>query len=170
MTKRIAVFLSTVACSLFLVAGPVHAATGSQTFRFIFSADPHSGIPGRVIATGLVNGIGTDDTIATQPNADGSETDTDRITLPGGTITIIDTDPADIIHFDPTSCIARLAGSGPFSVAGGTGRYAGASGTGTFTVNGIIVFSRTAGGCSEEPLSFFALVTATTGNLTLPGV
>ncbi|MCA1695437.1 MAG: hypothetical protein LC749_12280, partial [Actinobacteria bacterium] len=101
---------------------------------------------------------------------DGSETDTDLITFPRGTITIVDTDPADIFHFDPVSCTARLFGSGPFKVAGGTGAYAGARGSGTFSANGVVVFSRTPSGCSAEPRSFVAVVTATTKSLTVPGL
>jgi hypothetical protein len=165
--RRSLVFILSVMCTLSLMAGSAQAATGSQSFRFVFTADPHSGLPGRVVASGLVKGIGTDTTIATQENPDGSETDTDLITLPGGTITIVDTDPADIFHFDPATCVARISGTGPFSVAGGTGDYAGATGSGTFTANGIVIFSRTDGGCSEEPEVFFASVRAT-GNLTFP--
>lgn len=147
-------------CLVLVAAGaPADAATGTQTFRIVFTADPHTGAPGTVIATGLVNGIGTDRTIAQDPHPDGSETDTDLITLPGGTITIADTDPSDLVHFNPAACLAALSGTGTYTILGGTGAYAGASGRGTFTVQGVIVFNRAPGGCSEAPRLFFAAVT-----------
>jgi hypothetical protein len=168
MVKRIGAGLAGLCTALVLFAAPAQAATGTQTFKIVFSGDPRSGVLGRVAAIGVINGLGTDETIAQDPHPDGSETDTDLITLPGGTITIIDTDPSEAFSFDPGACIATIGTSaGTFTVAGGTGRYAGASGGGTFTARGLVIFDRVAGGCSEEPRSFFAVVTAT-GTISVP--
>ena len=167
MLRKIGVAVAGLFLSLVFVGSPAQAATGNQTFRILFTANPRSGIPGLVIASGVVSGVGTDLTIAQDPHPDGSETDTDRIALPGGTITILDTDPAGIFHFNPVTCVATLAGTGPYTIIGGTGAYAGASGQGTFTARGLVVFDRTAGGCSEEPRSFFASVTLS-GPITVP--
>lgn len=151
-----------------VVDTPAHAATGRQAFRIFLSGDPRAGAPGTLVANGLVNGRGTDETIEQHPHPDGSETDVELLTLPGGTITIQDTDPADAFHFDPPSCTALIStNAGVFTVVGGTGAYAGASGSGTFSARGVVVFDRIAGGCSEEPRSFVAVVTAT-GPLHLP--
>jgi hypothetical protein len=154
--------------ALVLLAAPAQAATGRQTFRIVFSGDPRAGAPGTVVLSGLVNARGTDQTITQHPNPDGSETDVDLFTLPGGTITVEDTDPGGTFDFDPRSCIATIGTSaGVFTVVGGTGAYAGASGGGTFTARGLVVFDRIPGGCSEEPRSFTAVVTGT-GTLHLP--
>lgn len=154
--------------SLALLAAPAHAATGSQTFRIVFSGDPRNEPPGRVFATGVVNAIGTDVTIAQDPNPDGSETNTERFTFPGGTITVRATDPGGTFDLNPVTCVATTGTTtGVFTVIGGTGAYAGASGGGTFTGRGLAIFDRVAGGCSEEPRSFFFIVTAT-GTVTVP--
>ena len=157
MLKRLGVMISVVGVGLACMGTPVRAATGSQTFRIIFTGNPRAGARGRVIAAGVVNGVGFDETIAQDPHPDGSETDTDRITLPGGTITIVDTDPPDTATFDPASCTATLHASGaPYTVIGGTGAYAGATGGGTFSASGIILFSRAGGECTENIRLFFA--------------
>src|SRR5437588_144439 len=139
MMRRIGVAGAALCLSLGLLVSPALAATGSQTFRIIFTGNPRAGVLGRVIATGLVNGVGTDETIAQDPHPDGSETDTDLITLPGGTITILDTDPADVFKFNPTSCTATIStNAGVYTVTGGSGAYAEASGSGTFSARGFV--------------------------------
>ena len=165
--KRLGVTAACLCLGLLAAGAPADAATGTQTFRIIFTADPHTGAPGTVIATGLINGIGTDRTLAQDLHPDGTETDTDLITLPGGTVTIADTDPSDLVHFNPAACLATLSGTGPYTILGGTGAYAGASGRGTFTVHGVIVFDRAPGGCSEAPRLFFGAVTAV-GSIAVP--
>jgi hypothetical protein len=150
-------------------AGPAHAATGQQKFWLIFGGDPRAGAPGTVLASGVVNGRGTDVTIDQHVNPDGSETDIDLITLPGGTITIEDTDPGGVFAFDERACVARLStDAGTFTVKSGTGAYNGASGGGTFSARGVVIFDRLpGGGCSEEPRSFSAVVSVT-GTITVP--
>ena|SRR5947209_3397363 len=168
MMRRIGVAGAALCLSLGFLASPALAATGSQTIRIIFTGNPRAGVLGRVIATGVVNGVGTDETIAQDPHPDGSETDTDLITLPGGTITILDTDPADTFNFNPATCTATIStNAGTYTIIGGTGAYAGASGSGTFTARGFVAFPRIDGGCGEEPTIFVAVVTLR-GPLTLP--
>jgi hypothetical protein len=166
--RRIGVAISGIWLALVFLASPAHAATGRQSFRVIFSGDPRAGTPGTVILTGLVNARGTDETIEQHPHPDGSETDVDVFTLPGGTLTVEDTDPGGIFDFNPMTCVATIGtNGGVFSIKGGTGAYAGASGSGTFSAKGVVVFDRIPGGCSEEPRSFTAIVTGT-GTLNLP--
>lgn len=167
MLKKIGCAVAMAGLGLAALTGGAGAATGNETIKIVFTANPRSGIPGTVIARGVANGIGTDETIAQDPHPDGSETDTDLITLPGGTITILDTDPPDIAQFNPASCTATLSGGGPWTVIGGTGAYAGATGAGTFTARGVIVFPHTADGCGDTPRSFFAVVTLN-GTISLP--
>ncbi len=168
MVKRLGVFICTIGMTFAWLSAPAQAATGAQSFRIIFTGDPRAGSLGRVIATGVVTAVGTDATIAQDPHPDGSETDTDRITLPGGTITILDTDPPGTARFNPATCTATLSASGaPYTIIAGTGAYAGAQGGGTFSARGLVVFGRTAGGCSEEIRRFFADVRLT-GSIAVP--
>jgi len=150
MLKRIGAGLAGLCTALLLFAAPAHATTGAQKLTIVFSGDPRSGMLGRVIATGVITGVGKDETIAQDARPDGSETDIDLITLPGGTITVVDTDPGDLFQFDSLSCTARIG-----------------TNAGTFTARGLVIFDRVAGGCSEEPRSFFAVVTAT-GTISVP--
>lgn len=120
-----------------------------------------------MIATGVVNGAGSDRNVGSQPNPDGTVTDLDQITRAGGTITIRDTDTFTSFNLDPLSCVARVDVTGVYAVVGSTGAYAGASGSGTFVGHVILVFNRTSGGCSEQPRSFFADITAS-GALSMP--
>ena len=168
MLKRLGALVGFFGLGLVLLASPARAATGSQSFRIIFTGNPRAGSRGTVIAAGVANGVGFDETIAQDPHPDGSETDTDRITLPGGTITILDTDPPDTATFNPLTCTATLAVAGaPYTVVGGTGAYAGASGSGTFSARGLVVFGRTATGCTDDIVVFFADVRLT-GTLSVP--
>jgi len=168
MIRRIGTCMAGLSLGLLLLAAPAHAATGAQTFKIIFSGDPRAGNLGRVVATGVITAAGTDETIAEDPHPDGSETDTDLLSFRGGTVTIVDTDPGGIFDFDPRSCTATVGtDGGTFTVSGGTGRYAGASGGGTFSARGLVVFARVGGGCAEEPSSFFVVVTAT-GTVSVP--
>lgn len=168
MIRRIGTCMAGLSLGLLLLAAPAHAATGAQTFKIIFTGDPRAGTPGKVVAFGVINAVGTDETIAQDPHPDGSETDTDLLTFRGGTVTIVDTDPGGTFDFDPRSCTARIGtDAGTFTVSGGTGRYAGASGGGTFTARGLVTFARVGGECAEEPSSFFVVVTAT-GTISVP--
>lgn len=168
MSKRLGLFICTIGLAFTWLGAPAQAATGAQAFRIIFTGDPRAGALGRVVATGVVTAAGTDATIAQDPHPDGSETDTDRITLPRGTITIADTDPPDTAKFDAATCTATLSASGaPYTIIAGTGAYAGAHGGGTFSARGLVVFGRAANSCSDKVLGFFADVSLT-GSIAVP--
>lgn len=89
--RRLAVALAGVGLALAASPGVAGAASGTETFRFVLTGDPAQMAPGRVVATGLLNAAGTSQTLAHEPNADGTETDTELLTLPAGTITLADT-------------------------------------------------------------------------------
>lgn len=168
MIRRIGVIGAGLWLSLFLAAAPAQAATGTQRVTIVFTGNPRAGVLGRVVATGPVTGVGTDETIIQDPHPDGSETDTDLITLPGGTITIVDTDPADAFHFNELACTATIStNAGTYRIVGGTGAYAGATGHGTFSAKGFVVFDRVPGGCAEEPRTFFAVIQLS-GPISIP--
>jgi len=93
--------------------GPASAATGTQSFRFLFRGDPQAGAVGTVVATGVINGVGTDRAVSFTPNPDGTVTDTDVVTLPAGTLTIHDTDTTTTFTLDRRAASAGSAGAGP---------------------------------------------------------
>lgn len=160
MTKRLGILAFGVCMAMVGVAGPAGAASGIQTFRLIYRVDPSTGAPGLAYATGPISGVGTDVTTGSQPNADGSRTNTDLLTFPAGSVTTVSVDPPDIFHFDPVNCVARISAAGPYTINHGTGAYANAKGSGTFTAVGVITYARTPEGCGQ-PLATAVVVTAT---------
>lgn len=96
---------------------------------------------GRLVATGPVHGVGTDTVVGHVANADGTFTDTDRFDLPGGQVELTDTYTADFA-FHPDSCRYNIDVRGTWEISGSSGRFAGATGSGTFTARGLIVTGR----------------------------
>lgn len=162
--KRVVSVCTVVALGLLAWAGPASADPArSQRFTVIFSGD--EGAPGRVVASGVVNGVGTDVTVS-----EDESTAVDEITFPGqGTLFVtINFDPGPEPSFDSRSCVSRFSGTGTLTVTGGTGRFVGASGTGAVSFKGIFVGRRTAQGCSEEGGRSF-VVAKVNGTLHLAG-
>jgi len=160
MLRKFMAGLATACLGLVVVAGPAAAATGTETFRVVFNGDPGNPVA-RVVASGVVNGVGTDKATDQPPGAD-------LITLPGGTITIVTTTPPGGVTFDPRSCVVRINfTNGTYTVVGGTGAFQGASGSGTYSARAAGVLKRTNGTCAPDTRSFVATFTLT-GPLTIP--
>jgi|GEM_PF-4826893 len=161
MLKRLIAGVATACFGVLIAAGPASAVTGTETFRITFSGDPGSNLISRVVASGVVTGAGTDRPVDQPPGAD-------RITLPGGTITVVTTTPPGGVTFDPRSCVARVNfTNGTYVVVGGTGAYQGASGGGIYAARAVEIFKRTGAGCSSDVRSLVATFTLS-GPLTLP--
>lgn len=162
--KRVISVVAAVAVGVLAWAGPAAAyPAGNQRFTVIFSGAEEA--PGRVVASGVVNGVGTDVTVSQDDS-----TTVDEITFPGqGTLFVtINFDPGPEPSFDSRSCVSRFSGTGTLTVTGGTGRFVGASGTGSVSLKGIFVGRRTAQGCSEEGGRSFVVATVN-GTLHLAG-
>jgi hypothetical protein len=134
----------------------------------VYTADPSTGAPGLAVASGPLTGFGSDVNIGTHLNMDGTRTNIDLLTFGTGSITLTSVDPPNIFQFNPATCVARISGTGPYTVTNSTGAYRGASGSGTFTVVGAIVYGRTAQGCSFEPSGPPVVVVIATGPLSIP--
>jgi hypothetical protein len=118
-----------------------------------------------VIAAGTINDVGIVETESHTVNPDdGSVVVLNRFVLRGGTLLVTFRGQATLT---PTSgCVTRTAIDGTFEVTGGTDRYLGASGGGTFKDRGTLVASRGLAGCSEDGL-FRATIRAT-GTISAP--
>lgn len=108
-----------------MLAGPASAATGDQHVVILGQDDG-----GTVVATGPISGVGQD--VVT-----GEETD--QFASGQGSVTVNHHDTSGNQDFSDVTCVARFSVAGNCSIGGGTGAYAGATGTGTYTVRGLFV-------------------------------
>lgn len=149
--------LRTIACAIAVVAliaglaSPASATTtGAQRFTVIFAGP--EGQAGQVVATGVVNGLGSN------PASVGDQ----ELIFPTGTLLLSTEFTGGSGGFDPLSCVGRGSSNGTFVVTGGTGRFAHASGSGTFTGRGLTIARRLAGGgCSETDVNRYSVVEIT---------
>ena len=145
--------------SMLALAGPAEAVSGTQRFTVLLGDDVEP-----VIAAGPVRGVGTLETDSHQFNPeDGSVVVLNRFIFEDGTLEVTFQGQAQL-ESGP-NCVTRTAIDGTFTVTGGTGRYEGAEGGGTFTDRGVWVQRRGPAGCSADG-SFRAVIRAT-GTVTL---
>jgi len=167
LTKKVITICAVLAIGLLAWAGPAAADPGANQRFTIISSGSDVEAPGRVIASGVINGVGTDITLS-ESESGGK----DQFVFPGqGDLFLTRTDdPGGSNSFDVRSCVGRFSGSGTFQITGGTGRFVGASGSGTYTFRGTVV-ARTAQGCAPEgtPPAFFVFVANATATLHLAG-
>ena len=147
-------------------------AAPSRAQGFVIVARELGTGSGRLVATGPIHGVGTDTVVAHVANPDGTFTDTDQFDLPGGQVELTDTYTATF-SFDPDSCRYDIDVSGTWEISGSSGRYAGATGSGTFTARGLIVTGRDATGTClaldavTEPVAYTEIARGT-GTASLP--
>lgn len=119
--------------------------SGNESFTII---EPSPG-GGPVIAHGAFSAAGTD--VELSPNSD---TGSGVFIFPGGTITAVHTTTSSTGTFNPKTCVAHFQFSGTYVITGGTGAYAGASGSGTFQGRGTSV------GCDQNTASQLVVIHA----------
>ncbi len=156
-----------MALGLLAWAGPAAAdAPANQRFTATFTSTGGSQPPVRVIASGLINAVGTDVTVT----SDGDAGSTEMFVFPGqGTLFVtVTNNPGGSQTFDPRSCVSRFSGTQTLNITGGTGRFVGASGTLMGTERGTFVAQRTAQGCSQDEAPRAAtFIASATGTLHL---
>jgi hypothetical protein len=124
-----------------VLSGTTAAPAGAQTSgteRFTLTATfPQSGhtLRGKGTYTGLVNGNGT---------FTAGEGDHFGATLrtPKGSLHLDVTSGPSNDRFNPGACLLSFAGTDTFDVVGGTGAFKGATGSGSDTTRGSLVFGR----------------------------
>jgi hypothetical protein len=72
-----------------------------------------------------------------------------KIVFPGGTIVLSHQAGRGSSQFDPRACLSVISQPGTYQITGGTGRYAGLRGHGTYQLSLEIVAARSHGKCSS---------------------
>jgi hypothetical protein len=152
--KRLMGVAAVAVLALMGSAGPAAAATtGRQTFSIVSQNDKAT-----VTASGPVSGTGKD--VVVNDN-------TDRFVFSKGNVTVVHTPGSSHESFNPQSCTATFSERGTFQVTGGTGKYKGATGNGTYDARGTFVGTHTAEGCSDAGGTSVFFVNAK-GTVTIP--
>jgi hypothetical protein len=127
-----------------MISAPASARTATNQ-RFVLVFTGRDGSPGQVAAVGPVTGIGS------ETETDGPSGDTlATLTFAVGQVHV-DIAGHRRVSFDPRTCIARPTESGTFTLTGGSGPYAGVTGGGTFSAEGVSIGRRGAQGQCEGP-------------------
>lgn len=147
MTKRFIVGVVTILVALGLAGTASAATTGFQTFDVYAAGDPFP--PRSVAASGPIAGVGRVVTGSEVDGPDGTRIATTTWIFRDGSV-FVTLKFRSQSSFDPHSCVHSTSFRGTWRITGGTGRYAGATGSGT--VSGTIsdYYTRTASGCSSN--------------------
>lgn len=143
--RRPAVVAVVVAVAAVLVGTSTPPASAAphrgESITVVFVGTP--GVTGTVVARGSVFDVGT-------PTP--SDSDTDALVFPDGTLLIHQSGTTVVHPPTPPACIVWFTTTGTYHVVGGTGRFAGATGTGTTTDSGLELASRSGTGCGDTGL------------------
>ncbi len=163
MRKAVAIAIGALGLVL-AGAGPAAAQTSGEQ-NWVVITTP--GAPTKVVASGVLNAVGTvRDFLTLNPN--GTFDNLAVQTFPNGTLNYHGMGTFKI-SFDPRTCLGRGDVIGPFVITGGTGAYAGATGSGTAFITLTFVFNRNDdGSCVQGPPAQTFGVARAPGHLTLP--
>ena len=135
-----------------------HHSTAPSTQRFTFSGKTIQGkdLPITVTAIGPISGHGTARLI------ESPKTTTGTFLLAHGNLHVRFLHGPTRAHPNPAKCRATIEAGGTYTITGGTGPYASATGKGTYTEKRVLVGQRSqAGTCLGGPNSTPQSVTAT---------
>lgn len=138
--------LGATASSAGVAVAGTDPSSGRETFVMTFQSFNDIDQPTRVAATGPVQGSGTE--TQTDQDIPGGEAVTFTWHFAGGTVS---GEAVESYSFAPdlTSCTAKSASTGTWRITGGTGAYAGAAGSGTFTSRGSFTGARDPNGACD---------------------
>jgi hypothetical protein len=126
------------------------AASGTEQFQVMTTSAtaPTSSI----IARGVFTAGGVDHS--------GNKVDT--VVFPNGTFKIAHGKGTGTQHFNTKTCLLTIAQKGSYTLSGGTGAYAGISGSGTYHFSALAVAPRSGGVCSKSapPAAFQQVIRA----------
>ena len=148
-------------------ASPVAASatSGTQHFQMMNTSTKQNITTNPLIAYGVITAAGTD-----RENANG----TDTFIFPGGSLAVKHT-PAKggtKQSFNAKTCLFSYSERGTFKLTGGTGKYKGASGSGTYTLSAIGIGPKLKNGTCNPSQTAAALgaqqIVQIAGKITLP--
>ncbi len=153
--KRRHIVIGAMSAVLLAIGGAAPAAFAGTTHsgtEHILILESNANGPEVVIANGPIHARGKD--IAVSNNRD-------RFVFPQGELKIWHKAQTSKDSFDKKTCLETFSETGVFKVVGGTGRYSGATGHGTYTLHGRAV------GCSQtKPPKVFQLTIKATGPIS----
>jgi hypothetical protein len=131
-----------------LAASPALAGGygGAQRFTVVNTSTANNPPPAPVSAIGPIHALGKDIVLSSSK---------DRFAFPKGSIIVVHKATKATQSGDQKSCFGTFTQVGKFTVLSGTGAYAGAHGSGTFTVNGYFL------GCGNTPTAASVIIKAT---------
>lgn len=132
------------------------AVTGTEHFQDVSASLTSNKSP--VAAYGAFNAGGVDTQLGHR---------TDLFKFPGGSFLIKHKVTRSRQHFSKTACAGVQRQRGTYKISGGTGKYAGITGSGHFRLRVLIVARHTAHGCSQRPVAVQVIIRAH-GPVTLP--
>ena len=149
--------VSAAAATVGWLAGPASAAPAASTARAV---NDHIQI---MTTSATSNNLGAIETgsVFTGAGVDHSGNTVDTLVFPGGTYKTRHGAGTGTQTLDPKTCLLRVNLHGTDTTYGGTGRFRGISGTGTWRASVLAIFPRSAGKCatSRVPLAFQQIIT-----------
>jgi hypothetical protein len=118
-----------------VVAARPAGVTGTQHFQAMNTTTSQTSTTNPLLAYGVITAAGTD-----RENANG----TDTFLFPGGSLTVkhVTAKGTAQQYFNPKTCLFTYSERGTFKLSGGTGRYWGISGSGTYALSVIGISTR----------------------------
>jgi hypothetical protein len=147
--KRIILIPAVLAVIAAGSAGAAPRAAAPQSFSVSFLTIGGADKPVYVVARGPINAVGT----ATQTEKDdhGVAVNYAVLHFAGGSVALTAREPRFGFKMNPRTCSGPAYGGGTWTITGGTGAYAGATGHGEFSTGGTAIAQRSrAGVCRGE--------------------
>jgi hypothetical protein len=141
------------------VAGTHASVSGTENFQMMTTSATST--KASVIASGAFTAPGT-----TNNNSKG---DTGTFTFPNGTVSIKHSPGTGKQSFNPKTCLLTIDEHGTYKLTGGTGSYAGITGSGKYQLSILAIAVSSGGKCvkSKPPVVFQQVIDAS-GPVTLP--
>ncbi|MGH9278632.1 MAG: hypothetical protein ACRD12_11085 [Acidimicrobiales bacterium] len=151
LLRRLVPAVVVVATTAAGMAAPASAESGEQRFRISFEGPFTEAVSTDwpVRATGVVSGAGVEKFISEDPGSSpGTVVSVIELVFADGSIRVelrgtVEEEEA----FGPNDCHHRASSTGTYEVLGGTGEYAGATGSGTARSRGTLLVPPSGDGC-----------------------
>jgi hypothetical protein len=107
--------------------------------------------------------------VFTAPGVDHAGGKVDTVAFPGGSFQIAHSKGTGTQHFNPVTCLMTINEHGTYKLSGGTGKYAGISGSGKYQLSILGIGASSGGKCvqNKPPVAFHQVINAS-GPVSLP--